>query len=97
MAKPKVGNRYRFTREHGNPPDQIRVGTEAELVEIVDPDTAGAGDDTNDAYVLSFDQPTLTYDADGNPGVGSVERRWAAEDHHFAADGDQPALLEEVK
>ena len=97
MAKPKEGNRYRFTRDFGNEPGRIRAGTEAELVEVVDPDTPGAGNDRQDAYVLMFGEPTITYDDDGNPGVGSIERRWAADDSHFAADGDEPALLEEVK
>lgn len=77
MSKPKVGESYRFAFDFGTDPGTIRAGTVATVVEVVSASEPGAGDDSEDAYVLEWQQkePVLV---DDEPQVLTTSRRWAA-------------------
>lgn len=91
MVNPQAGDTYRFAFDIGTEPGIIRAGTVATVAEVVAADTPGAGDDTEESYVLEWreKQPVLV---DDEPRVVEQSRRWAA-----TADAFTGLLVKETK
>jgi hypothetical protein len=88
MVEP--GQRWRLTRDHGNPPLHLRAGMVGTVRELVDAETPGAHNDHEDSAVLVFPSHDVTYEA-GEPTIVTGERAVAFALADF--DGD---LFEQV-
>lgn len=62
----------------GNPPGHIAPGTVMKVREVVDAGEIGAFDDSEDAVVFEFEEPTLVFNEEsGDPEIGYANRAWS--------------------
>lgn len=64
----------------------MKPGTVVTVREVVDADTPGAHDDSEDAVVIEWETPSLVTDENGDPQVGHVKRAMSFGVDRFKTD-----------
>jgi len=88
----KPDQRWRLTRDYGNPPLHLREGSIGVVREVVPADVPGAHNAEEDSAVLDFEQHELSYEG-GQVAVAASPRAVALALIEF---GGPDALLEEA-
>ena len=97
MAAPKSGDVYVYTGTdqigNGNGGTPIHPGQKFTVRELVDANTNGAFDDSEDCVVLEFDDPewSVGLTADGEPAVIHARRAWSVGVAQFNAEFEKEA------
>lgn len=81
---PSEGDRYRFTADAvGTDAGRVSPGTVVTVREVVPASEPGAHDDSSDAVVVEWTEPTLGVDDNGEPAVLDTPRAWSVSVDEF--------------